>query len=246
MTSSPLQLVVVGPGRLGRSVTTLLKNRGHSVTLVGRGETIPTSSLTWLTVPDRAIREASERVPPGGVVLHASGATDVSALRPHPHAGSLHPLMSFPGPHALPPSGLEVPAAVAGDPLASEAAVSLARALGWTPFAVSGDRRLYHAAAVLAGNFATALLADAAEVLAAAGVHREDAASLLAPLALASLANAARQGPAAALTGPVARGDKETVAAHQEALRAGGLPPRVQATYSALLCSAQHLANEKG
>ena len=246
MTSSTLQLVVVGPGRLGQSVATLLGRRGHRVTVVGRGEPIPPSPLTWLTVPDRAIRETSERVPPGGVVLHASGATDLSALQTHRHAGSLHPLMSFPGPPARPPPDLEVPAAVAGDPVAAQAASSLADALGWRPFVVSGDRRLYHAAAVLAGNFATALLADAAEVLAAAGVRREDAPALLAPLALASLANAARQGPASALTGPVARGDQETVTAHQEALRAGGLPRRVQATYDALLQSARHLADEKG
>lgn len=246
MRTSPLQLVVVGPGRLGRSVATLLRGRGHEVTVVGRGEPVPASPLTWLTVPDRAIQEASERVPPGGIVLHASGATDVSILRSHRHGGSLHPLMSFPGPHALPPADLEVPAAVAGDPEALRAASSLARALGWTPFAVPGDRRLYHAAAVLAGNFATALLADAAEVLSAAGVRREDAAALLAPLALASLANAARQGPAAALTGPVARGDQQTLAAHREALRVGGVSPRVQATYEALLQSAQHLADQEG
>lgn len=246
MNPLPSPLVVVGPGRLGQSVAQILEARGHTVLLVGRHTAVPAAPLTWLTVPDRSIAEAAAAVPREGVLLHASGATGLDVLQPHPCAGSLHPLMSFPGPHALPPSDLAVPAAVAGAPDAVAAASSLARALGWTPFLVPGDRRLYHAAAVLAGNFATALLADAAEVLAAAGVPRAQAPALLAPLALASLRNAASQGPAQALTGPVARGDQDTVEAHRNALAAAGLSPRVRATYEALLSSATHLAAEKG
>lgn len=240
-----LSVLVVGPGRLGRSVARLLRDGGHQVTLVGRGQAIPQSPLTWLTVPDRAIATAAAAVPPGGVVLHASGATEVAVLRPHAPAGSLHPLMSFPGPHALPPVHPPVPAAVAGDPPAIQAATRLATALGWRPFSVAGDRRLYHAAAVVAGNFATALLADGAALLAAAGVPEDEAPALLAPLALASLRNAADQGPAAALTGPVARGDHATLDAHREAMREAALPPQVASTYEALLRSAQALAKKK-
>ncbi len=219
--STPLDVVLVGPGRLGRSAALLLERGGHRVRLVGRGAAIPPAPLTWLTVPDRAIGAVAAAVPLGGVVLHASGATDLAPLRPHRPAGSLHPLMTFPGPEVgLPPTDPPPPAAVAGDPEAVAAALGLAEALGWEPFAVPGDRRLYHAAAVVAGNQATALLGMAAELLAAAGVPIADAPRLLAPLALSSIRNAAASSPARALTGPVARGDEAVLAAHRAAIAA--------------------------
>jgi predicted short-subunit dehydrogenase-like oxidoreductase (DUF2520 family) len=171
MTTS---VIIVGPGRLGRSVATLLERRQIPAQLIGRHDRIPRAALTYLTVPDREIGDAAARVPKGGVVLHASGATGVEVLRPHKKAGSLHPLMTFPGPEIALPSG-EIPAAIAGDPEAVAAGRKLAELLGFVPFEVQGDRALYHAAAVTAGNFATALLHEASTMLAAAGVPMADA-----------------------------------------------------------------------
>lgn len=233
-----LDVVLVGPGRLGKTMAAALSARGHRARLVGRGEAVPPAPLTWLCVPDRAIDEAARAVPAGGVLLHASGATDLTPLRPYAPAGSLHPLMTFPG-EGLPPRLEGVPAAVAGDPEAVAAATALARALGLAPFTVPGDRRLYHAAAVMAGNFATALLAEAAAVLSAAGVPPDQAPAILAPLARQSIENAAARGPAATLTGPVARGDEAVILGHQEALAA--LPPRLGRSYAALLEAARAL-----
>lgn len=237
--SKRLDVVVVGPGRLGRSVARLLTDAGHRVRLVGRGQPVPAAPLTWLTVPDRAIAEVAGRVPRGGVVLHASGATDLSPLSSHLHPGSLHPLMTFPGPEVALPDLTGVPAAIAGDPVAIAAAADLARALGLHPVAVPGDRRLYHAAAVMAGNFTTALLAEAARALVAAGVPEQQAPAMLAPLAIQAIRNVARHGPAQALTGPVARGDEAVLAAHRAALASD---PELLATYDALLALARRLA----
>lgn len=234
----PREVVLVGPGRLGRSLALGLRAAGLEVQLVGRGDAIPPAGLTLLTVPDRAIAEVARLVPPGGVLLHSSGAAEVEVLRPRRPAGSLHPLMTFPGPELVPPDFEGVPAAISGDPEAVEAALSLAHALGMRPFLVPGDRRLYHASAVMAGNFATVLLAEAAAVLAAAGVPEDEAPALLAPLALASIRNAAAAGPRRALTGPVARGDHEVIAGHRAAL--AGDPQRL-ATYDALLAAARRL-----
>lgn len=231
-------VLIVGPGRLGRSLARGLSARGVLVRLVGRGEPIPAAPLTLLTVPDRAIAEVAVAVPSGGVLLHCSGACDLEVLRPHHPAGSLHPLMTFPAPELAPPRFEGVPAALAGDPEAVAAARALAERLGMRAFLVPGDRRLYHAAAVMAGNFATALLAEAAAVLAGAGVPLEQAPALLAPLALRSVENAAELGPARALTGPVARGDELVIAAHRAALAAD--PARL-ATYDALLAAARRL-----
>ena len=199
-----LPLAIIGPGRLGRSAAQILAAQGAEFALVGRGERPPAAALTWLTVPDRLIASVAADVPPGGVVLHASGAADHRILRPHPCVGSLHPLMSFPGPEiGLPETA--IPAAVAGDDDAIEAATDLAVLLGFDPFRVPGDRALYHAAAVTAGNFATVLLVQASRMLAATGTSEEAARALLGPLAITSLKNAIEHG-AAALTGPVARG----------------------------------------
>jgi predicted short-subunit dehydrogenase-like oxidoreductase (DUF2520 family) len=212
--------------------------------LLGRGDPLPAAELTWLTVPDREIEAAAARVPQGGIVLHASGATDLSPLAAHARAGSLHPLMTFPGPEVgLPPRAPPTPAAVAGHPDAIKAANRLAEALGWRPFLVPGDRRAYHAAAVVAGNQATVLLGLAAEILTAAGVPPEDAPALLAPLALQSIRNAAAAGPAEALTGPVARGDEPVLGAHRAAI--SHLPLEVREAYEVMTRATRRLVKRR-
>lgn len=236
--SSPLDLNVVGLGRLGSTVAAVLEAEGHRVHRVRRGEPIPERPLTWLTVPDAAIAEVAAECPPVGVLLHASGASDLDVLGAHPCPGSLHPLMTFPGGVVPAPP---VPAAISGLPRAREAAFELARALSWSPFPLSGDRRAYHAAAVIAGNFATTLLAEAARLLAVAGVEPAAAPGLLAPLALQSLRNAARIGPAAALTGPVVRGDEAVLAAHRAVI--ADRAPDVLPTYDALVRATRGLVS---
>jgi predicted short-subunit dehydrogenase-like oxidoreductase (DUF2520 family) len=216
-----LRVGIVGRGRLGRSLDVLLRAAGVDVQLRGRGEPPSDAPIVLLAVPDAAIREALALVPPGPIVLHASGASPVDVLRPRRPVGSFHPLMTFPGPEQLPDLA-GVAAAVAGDPEAVDAGRAIAAALGMRAVEVPGERALYHAAAVMAGNFATVLLADAAAVLERAGVDPREARAMLAPLAIASLRNAI-DDPARALTGPVARGDEITIAAHREALRGAGL-----------------------
>ncbi|RME28186.1 MAG: DUF2520 domain-containing protein, partial [Deltaproteobacteria bacterium] len=200
----------------------------------------PPSPVTWLLVPDRALPEVAATVPPGGVLLHASGAADVDVLRPHRPAGSLHPLMTFPGPELARPPLEGLPAAIAGDREAADVATTLARFLGMHPFEVPGDRRLYHAAAVVAGNFSTVLLAAGALLLERAGVSPDEAPGLLLPLVRASLDNAASLGPARALTGPVARGDRAVMDGHRAAMtdEIPGLLP----VYDALADAAAALA----
>ncbi len=234
-------LVILGPGRLGRSASAILRSAGKPHRLIGRGETIPESRLTWLTVPDREIQNAALAVPAGGIILHASGASDVSLLRPHKPAGSLHPLMTFPGPEIALPDESVIPAAISGDDVAVEAAKELATDLGFTPFEVPGSRALYHAAAVTAGNFASTLIIHAAKMLTAAGVSAADAPHLLLPLATASLKNAATHG-VSALTGPIARGDNTVIDTHEKALQE--LDPKTLELYQALVSSTLELKRQ--
>lgn len=218
-----MRIAILGPGRLGRSLALLLARAGHDVHLHGR-EGLPATpvDVVLLTVPDAALPGVAAQLPAGTVALHTAGALPVDVLRPHAPAGSLHPLMTFPGPEVALPDLRGVPAAVDGDPAALATARGLCADLGLEPFTVPGDRRLYHAAAVLSGNFGTLLLAEAARALTAAGLPADRAGELLLPLATASLRHAARS-PARALTGPAARGDDATVAAHRRALAEAGL-----------------------
>jgi predicted short-subunit dehydrogenase-like oxidoreductase (DUF2520 family) len=234
-----VKIGIIGPGRLGRSLAALLTEAGRTVVLAGRGDQVPDAPAVLLTVPDRAIADVAATVPIGRIVLHCSGACEVEVLRPHRPAGSLHPLMTFPGPEIALPDLADVPAAIAGDPEALAFAKDIVDALGMRAFEVSGDRRLYHASAVMAGNFVTVMLAEAARVLAAAGVDPDVAPGLLAPLALQSLRNA-RSHPARSLTGPVARGDESVLQGHREALLAAGFSD-IEALYGDLTDRARVL-----
>jgi len=215
-----MDVALIGPGRLGRSLAILLPAAGHRVLLVGRGEAIPACDLVWITTPDRALEAVARQLPPGVPALHSAGSRGADALAPHAPSGLLHPLMTFPGPELGLPSLAGVGAAIAGDPPAEACARQLAGDLGMVPFPAPREPALYHAAAAIAGNYIPVLLAEAARVLAAAGVSNGTA--LLAPLAIESLHNAVR-APDRALTGPAARGDLDTLARHREALRAADL-----------------------
>lgn len=234
------EILIIGPGRLGQCMYRWLSEAGRSVRLIGKEDSIPSAAITWLTVPDRFIAQVAQALPKGGVVLHASGATDLLALEPHPQIGSLHPLMTFTGTEKRSEMPDQIPAAISGCETAKAAAKSLATDLGFELFEFEGDRRIYHAAAVLSGNFATILLAKAAALLATQGIPETDARRLLAPLAMRSIENASTAHPADVLTGPVARGDDQIIQRHQEAI--ASIAPEFIDLYDALLRNARNLA----
>lgn len=241
------RLGIVGAGRLGRSVAIYAARAGLDVGVVHRGQPVPAwgpDDVVLLAVPDRALGEVAAAIGVGPLVVHLSGATDLEPLAPHARRASLHPLMTFPGPEVALPDPTVVHAAIDGvDAEARAGAWALAAALGFRPFAAPPDRALYHAAAVIAGNHATVLLAEAGRVLAAAGLDAGEARRVLLPLAVASLENAVAD-PAAALTGPAARGDEATLARHRAALVRAGLADGLPA-YDALVERARVLAGRK-
>jgi predicted short-subunit dehydrogenase-like oxidoreductase (DUF2520 family) len=204
---------VVGAGRLGTALAAALGERGyHVVGPLGRGES-PRADAVLLCVPDAEIEPAAAQVAGSArFVGHTSGATPLTALAA---AGGesfgLHPLQTF----AHGGGNFEGAAcAVAGTSAEALAlAERLARDLGMDPFEIADhERPAYHAAASLASNFLVTLEA-AAESL---GVPRER----LAPLVRQTVDNWERLGAERALTGPVARGDEQTVARQREAVEA--------------------------
>jgi predicted short-subunit dehydrogenase-like oxidoreductase (DUF2520 family) len=240
-------LAIVGSGRVGGALESAARAAGVEVRLAGRGDAVEAcrdAEVAVLAVPDTAIAEAAAEiaaaVPPLRFVGHTSGATGLDALAPCAAAGaatfSIHPLQTVPGPET---DLTAAPCAVSGsDPEAEEFARSLAARLGMRPFTVPEDQRAaYHAAAAIASNFLIALEESAAELLTRLGI--EDARDLLAPLVLRTAANWAESG-AAALTGPIARGDEATVARHRAAIEA--LAPELAPLYEALADRTREIA----
>ena len=195
---------VAGAGRVGSAIGARLLERGVAL----REED---AELVLLCVPDRAIAEVAANVPPGPWVAHVSGGTPLSALDPHERRFALHPLQTFT--RARGPEQLDGAfAAVTGE---TEEAVAigfeLAETLGLRPFELDDSRRaVYHAGAVMASNYLVTLHRAAAELAAAAGAPPE----ALVPLMRRTIDNGFE------LTGPIERGDWETVDAHLSALAA--------------------------
>lgn len=220
------RLLVVGAGRLGKTITPALRAAGYAVEgPVGRGARGEHADAVLLCVPDGEIANAAARLAPGPLVGHCSGATGLEVLSPH-EAFSLHPLMTVPDSGA---SLLGAGAAIAGSSARAFAfARELADALGMNAVEiVDRDRAAYHAAASIASNFLVTLEAAAERLAATTGADR----ALLVPLVRATVENWALLGSARALTGPVARGDEATVARQRAAVaeRAEDLLPMFDA-----------------
>lgn len=214
---------------------------------------IRAAGFTLLTVPDAAITPVAASVAGSGASLHGRGVVHccgslgveaLAALRVTGAAvGCLHPLQALTG-VASAPLVRETLMAIDGDTALRGTLERIVRSLGGHPVVLRpGSRALYHAAAVLAGNAPLALLATAAELLAATGMEPGTAEEGLISLMHGALANAGRVGPRAALTGPVARGDTATVAASLAALEDR---PEVAELYRVLARATLRLAGEEG
>jgi predicted short-subunit dehydrogenase-like oxidoreductase (DUF2520 family) len=246
---------VVGPGRAGQGLAVALARAGHEVRVHGRrGIPIPPPLvLTWggpppwlgevdvvlLAVRDGAITTAARDLAAGGqvnaghTVLHLSGMLDESALAPLRAAGAalgcLHPLQAIAQPESAPEQLRGALAAITGDARAVETATAIARSLGMRPVALDGNAKpRYHAAAAIASNYLVVLAAVAERLMTEAGLPPAEARAGIAALMEGTIANVRAEG-VAALTGPIVRGDLETVRAHLAVL-----PPDLQNTYRLL------------
>jgi predicted short-subunit dehydrogenase-like oxidoreductase (DUF2520 family) len=194
--------------------------------------------LVVIATPDDQVARVASQVAPveTAVVIHLSGSLGLDVLAPHPRRGSLHPLVPLPTPAV----GAErlvsgITFAVAGDPLARR----LADALGGRALEVDDDRRTtYHAAASIAANHLVALIGQVERVAATAGLPLDAFAGLL----RAATDDALALGPRAALTGPAARGDWETVEGHRRTLSTMAGHRTELAAYDALVGLARRLS----
>lgn len=227
---------VIGAGRAGGAISAALVAAGWSVDgPLGRDhdtEVVATGvGIVILAVPDESVAAVAAAIEPGdAVIVHLAGSLGLDALRPHRRVASVHPLVSLPDPEVGAVRLRNAWFAVAGD---SDTTKALVDAVDGKPFEIAdADRAAYHAGAAIAANHLVALLAQVARVADSVGVPLE----AYLDLARGALENVAAVGPAAALTGPVARDDWATVARHLEAL-----PDDERSTYAILADAARRL-----
>ena len=201
---------VVGAGRVGKTIAARLAERVATRT-TGRELETGTADLVLLCVPDRAIADVAGAIARGPWIAHTSGASPLSVLDPHERRFSLHPLQTLHGEDG--PGQLDGAwaAVTADDADGLAAAGELARLLGVRSFEVDDARRpLYHAAAAFTSAFLVTLHDVAGELITAAGAPPE----ALEPLMQRTIEHGFHH------TGPLVRGDWETVDRHVEAISA--------------------------
>ena len=237
------RLFILGAGRAGRSLARALRRGGVSIVgLHGRHRdeaegitagppprSLGEATCVLVTVRDAQLDGALEflstaSLAPKAVVLHASGSADplgLAALRAADHpCGTFHPLVALSDPTNAPQTLRGAWIGVDGDDEAGRLSERLAAAVGAHVLRIPpGEKPRYHAAAVFASNFPTVLMGLAEELLRDAGIPTEVARQALHPLFASAVENMRSGGGAAALTGPIVRGDVHTIGRHLRALR---------------------------
>ena len=237
---SSFDVRIIGPGRAGGALAAALTRVGWRVDgPLGRDHdpAVATAGtrLVLLAVPDDAVGSVAAALTPGeAVVAHVAGSLGLDVLAPHLRVASIHPLVSLPDASLGARRLVRAWFAVAGDPVAGE----VVAALGGRSVTVADEARpTYHAAAVVAANHLVALLGQVDRLARSVEVPLE----AYLDLARGALDNVVEVGPAAALTGPVARGDRATVARHLHAI-----PVEERPAYAVLADAAQRLVDERG
>ncbi|HKZ51185.1 MAG TPA: DUF2520 domain-containing protein [Dehalococcoidia bacterium] len=195
---------------------------------------VDAAELVFIAVPDDAIGAVVEALAwrPGQMVVHTSGASSTDILSPASMIGALvgsfHPLQTFAGVEEALASLPGTTFALEGDPELLAVLQGMAEALRGRWLVLSpGDKALYHAAAVLVSNYTVALVDAACQLWQQLGVEPAQAVGALLPLLKGTVSNIERLGLPQCLTGPIARGDVDTVRRHLSALaeRASALLP---------------------
>jgi len=244
-----LDVGIVGAGRVGTALAVALSRAGHRITAASAvsqasrerlehflpgtpvlqpADVVAAADLVLLTVPDDALGglvrglAATGAALGGRLIAHTSGRHGLAVLDPAAALGALplalHPVMTFTGRADDADRLAGICFGVTAPAVLRPAAEVLVMEMGGEPvFIAEEDRALYHAALAGAANHLVTQVVQAEDLLTRAGVGQP--ARMLGPLLSAALDNALRLGDTA-LTGPVARGDAETVAGHVEALRA--------------------------
>lgn len=211
--------------------------------------------IIFLTTPDREISNVAAKLAVSGKVhnehifIHMSGALPLSILAPLQEKGagicSLHPLQAFAGVKKAVENLPGTWFALQHDGKTGEIGHQLVRDMGGQAFSIRDEQKaLYHLGASMASNFLVALVHLASGIYGKIGLSREEAVQALMPLLKGTLDNIETMGSVQALTGPIARGDEETVRRHIKAFDQGDI--LFHQIYQSLGAYTVQVALEKG
>ena len=243
-----LSVTIVGPGSLGGALAVSLHDAGYPVKEVvyrsdrKRAQAIArrafarairfdkatfNAGVVWICVGDAEIRKTAEAMAlrtewNGKYVFHSSGALASDELQSLKRRGasvaSLHPMMSFVRTAEASFDGVTF--ALEGDAPAKRIAAEVANALGGTHFDLKRkDKALYHALGAFSSPLLIAHLSAAEKIGKKLGLKVENTRQIIAPILQRTLRNYLEHGPAAALSGPMKRGDLETIRRNRAALK---------------------------
>lgn len=213
------------------------------------------ADIVFITTPDDGIKATCDRISKAGgfkkgaVVLHCSGALPSTILSSASECGavvgSLHPLQSFAADVFETNPFKKIIMAAEGNRRAVETARAIAEDLEARCIEINTEGKLlYHAAAVVASNYLVALIDLSFRLLAKAGLAEAKMPAVLGPLIEGTLANIEKIGIPAALTGPIARGDVNTVESHVRAIES--MAPEHLVLFKTLGQHSLTLAKAKG
>jgi len=239
MKSSGYQLI----GLASRSLSSAQKAADETKTKLFSDipwEVTTAADIVFITTPDGIIQEASRKIAENNgfkqnaVVLHCSGALPSTILAPAKTCGasigSMHPLQSFASSESDTNPFKGIIAAIEGEENAIHIARQIAADLGSISLTIKTDgKTLYHAAAVVASNYLVALQDLAFKLLQISGIPEKSAFQVLGPLISGTLSNIEKVGTVKALTGPIVRGDSETVKKHVDEI--GSMAPELLTLY---------------
>lgn len=216
--------------------------------------------IVLLTVTDDAINQLcvelvkAKAFKMDTIVAHCSGALSSDELisareQCHAYIASIHPLQTFPN---LESTLARLPGSdcyYEGDSGAQATIKQLITDIGMRPIAIQKESKsLYHAAAVVACNYLSALMDASLELGEAAGIDRKTLWQSLEPLVSSTLENIKTDGPEKALTGPIARGDTTTIDQHLQSinsLSSKEQSERLNRVYTAMGVQSIFLAKRK-
>lgn len=242
-------IAIVGVGRLGTALAQRLSEAGHKVSKINsRISARPkrlSADVVWFCVPDAEIATVAQSFLEvewkEKFAFHSSGVLASDVLAPLRRAGasvaSVHPLMTFV--KGSVPDLTGVPFAIGGDPSAVRVARTVVRDLGGRPVVIKKqDKVAYHAFATMICPLLVSLLAASEKAAALARIPKAEARRRTMPIIRQTLRNYEKLGPAGAFSGPIVRGDVETIRAHLKALARA---PSAKSAYAALALAALEL-----
>lgn len=239
-----MELGIVGAGKVGCSIGRYLKEQGISVAgycsktkesvdfaatftdtaaFYSLGELAAQSEILFITTPDDTIKEVWKRIKKESIqnkiICHFSGSLSSAVFSNRKETGafacSIHPMYAFSSKTTSYKQLNQVIFTMEGDPEALSAIKPLFEKAGNKVCVIDSDKKgRYHAAASMVSNMMIGLYQMGLTMLTDCGFSSEDAAELIAPLVRGNMESLLVSSPEQALTGPIERGDVETVVRH--------------------------------